>query len=90
MQVVALAPALAVLGALPLQEDVQVGQVVALRNAEVRVHAVRLLLFLGGLSKIYASARRAAPTFGTDSIATITAISAVQPYFSPITIIFCK
>ena len=48
VDVVALAPGHAVLGALPLQEDVEVGEVVALGDGEVGVEIVGLLLVLDG------------------------------------------
>ena len=48
VDVVALAPSHAVLGALPLQENVEVGEVVALRDREVGVDVVGFFLVLGG------------------------------------------
>ena len=90
VDVVSLAPRHAVLGSLPLQKHIEVGQMVALGDREVRVDVVRLFFVLGGTVEDLRRNVEGEPTLGTESMATMTTISAVQPIFSAITIIFCR
>ena len=64
---------------------------VALRDREVGVDVVGFFLVLGGpIEDLAVSVCAWKATFGTDSMATITTISAVHPIFSAMTIIFCR